>query len=147
MELRFFLSEEAKASGINFAAPRPGDAGFDLQSLGEQEIAPRGFALLRTGLHVAIPSGWVGLIRDRSSVALRGGACTAGVIDSSYRGELKIAMHNLSQEPLRFASGERIAQCIVIPHFISELPVVQSASLDELGDTARGAAGFGSTGK
>ena len=147
MEFRFFLNDEAKDMGLQFSAPRPGDAGFDLPSLGEQSIPGRGFSLLRTGVHVAIPQGWVGLIRDRSSIALKGGACTAGVIDSGYRGEIKIAMHNLSDSPLVFSKGERIAQCVLVPHFVSELPVVEAESLETLGATSRGAAGFGSTGK
>lgn len=143
----FFLSTEAKSAELEFVPPRPGDAGFDLPSLGEQRIPASGFALLRTGVHVAIPPGWVGLIRDRSSIALKGGACVAGVIDASYRGEVKIAMHNLGKEELVFRNGERLAQCVLVPHFHSELSTQEVQSLEDLGATARGAAGFGSTGR
>ena len=147
MEFRFYLSDEAKSQGLQFVPPRPGDAGFDLPSLGEQTIPAKGFALLHTGVHVAIPTGWVGLVRDRSSIAMKGGACVAGVIDAGYRGEVKIAMHNLSDKPLVFAKGERLAQCVLVPHFVSELPVVEAESLETLGSTTRGTAGFGSTGR
>lgn len=144
--LRYFLNQEAKASGIELRVPRELDAGFDLPSLKAVTVPPRSFALLETGVHLAIPAGWVGLIRDRSSVALRGGACTAGVIDASYRGEVKVAFHNLSSEPISFSVGERIAQCVVVPH----LPGSQSLAVETaeaLGETVRGQGGFGSTGK
>jgi len=144
--LQYFLSPEAAEKKIELRVPRDSDAGFDLPSLEDVTIPPSGFALLRTGIHLAIPQGWVGLVRDRSSVALRGGVTSAGVIDASYRGEVKVAFHNLGKEPLRFAAGERIAQIIILPH----LPGTESAqvsSLELLGNTERGAGGFGSTGK
>ena len=144
--LQYALNEKAKQNGVDLRIPRELDAGFDLPSLNQITIPPRSFALLETGVHLAIPDGFVGLIRDRSSVALKGGATTAGVIDASYRGEVKVAFHNLSDQPMTFQPGDRIAQCVVVPH----LPGSRSQkleSLDALGVTARGEAGFGSTGK
>ena len=103
--LKYYLNDEARACGIELKIPRALDAGFDLPCLTPTTIEPNGFALIKTGLHFSIPEGWVGLLRDRSSsVALRGGAITAGVIDASYRGEVKVAMHNLGKEPLVFES-------------------------------------------
>ena len=144
--LQYFLSPEAVERQIELRVPRPADAGFDLPSLDAVIVQPGAFALLRTGVHLAIPEGWVGLVRDRSSVALRGGAVTAGVIDASYRGEVKVAFHNLGKEPIAFAVGDRIAQIVIIPH----LPGSESkrvAALEQLGETDRGSGGFGSTGK
>jgi dUTP pyrophosphatase len=141
-----YLSEEARKAGISFHPPREQDAGFDIASLEDVTIHPGAQALLRTGLHMAVPLGYVGLIRDRSSVALRGGAVTAGVIDSAYRGEVKIVMHNLGKEPLLFKRGERIAQCLVVPH-LDGASSAEVSSLEELGQTDRGAGGFGSTGR
>ena len=144
--LCFSLSDAAKAKSIEFRAPRALDAGFDLPSLNDVAIQPGAFALLETGVHLAIPEGWVGLIRDRSSIALKGGACTAGVIDASYRGEVKVAFHNFGKVPIEFVTGDRIAQCVIIPH-LPGANAEQVDSVEALGNTNRGAGGFGSTGK
>ena len=144
--LQFFLIDEAKSKGLKFGPPRDGDAGFDLPALESTVIAPGTFAAIRTGVHVAIPNGFVGIVRDRSSLGFRGALTGAGVIDSSYRGEIKILMHNFGTEPLVFEPGDRIAQLVVL----SYLPGRQSAaapSLEALGETERAAAGFGSTGR
>lgn len=144
--LKYTLVPEAKASGLVLKVPRELDAGFDLPSLEDVSISIGKSALLRTGVHLGIPAGWVGLIRDRSSVALRGGVTAAGVIDASYRGEVKILIYNFSGAVLEIKKGERIAQCLVIPH----LPGTASAeveSIEDLGETERGVGGFGSTGR
>lgn len=111
----------------------PGAGGYDLYACGEQ--AGR---LIRTGIALEIPEGWVGLVRDRSGVALAGrGFTVAGVIDSSYRGEVAI----LFDREVTVADGERIAQLVIVPHFAGEV-----AEVGALSATARGVAGFGSTG-
>lgn len=142
--LKFYLCDEAKEKGVSFSPPRCLDAGFDLPCLDKVEIAPGSSSLLRTGIHLAIPENWVGLIRDRSSIGSRGGVVAAGVIDASYRGEVRVLMHNLGHEPLCFETGERIAQCLILPHLSHG---EQVESLEALGDTERGSGGFGSTGK
>lgn len=144
--LKYYLNEKAKVAGLALKVPRQMDAGFDLPSLEDVTIPAGGFALLSTGVHLGIPEGWVGLIRDRSSMALKGGACTAGVIDASYRGEVKIAMHNLGKEALVLKTGDRIAQCVVIPHLVGSESQEVSTEV-ELGNTERGTGGFGSTGR
>jgi len=144
--LEYFLSDEAIEKGLDLGIPREGDAGFDIKTLENITIEPRSKVLIKTGLHLAIPLGWIGLIRDRSSVAMKGCAVTAGVIDAGYRGEVKILMHNLTDSVVEFSSGDKVAQCLVIPH----LPGTASLkvdSLDKLGQTERGAGGFGSTGR
>ena len=142
----YFLNSEAQSKGIELGVPRELDAGFDLPSLDPIVIEPGAFVLLRTGVHLAVPEGWVGLVRDRSSVALKGGVTVAGVIDASYRGEVKVAFYNFSKEPLTFQVGERIAQIIIVPHLAGS-QCTRVELLDGLGDTVRGAGGFGSTGK
>jgi len=111
-----------------------GAAGYDLYACGTQSGR-----LIGTGIAVAIPEGWVGIIKDRSSIALSGRAfAVAGVIDSSYRGEIKIVF----DRDLDVADGERIAQMVVVPHFSGDVVEVSSLS-----DTERGTGGFGSTGR
>jgi dUTP pyrophosphatase len=144
--LKYYLTGEAKQAGITLFPPRGMDAGFDLPSLCDVSVPAKGFALLRTGVHLAIPEGGVGIVCDRSSVALKGGAGTAGVIDSAYRGEVKIAMHNFGDSPLLFKCGERIAQLVIVQH-LEGTQSAQVESIEQLGVSERGKGGFGSTGR
>jgi dUTP pyrophosphatase len=146
MGLYFYRSPRAKELNLEFKAPRELDAGFDLPCAQEIEIAPGQRALISTGIHMAIPENFVGLIKDRSSVASkRGGVTAAGVIDAAYRGEVKVLMYNLGDTPLSFSIGDRVAQCLIVPHFVAN-ELVEVSDLDELGSTQRGDGGFGSTG-
>ena len=118
------------------------DAGLDLYALEDAVVEPGAGLLLRTGVAVAVPVGHVGLVCDRSSLARRGLKTAGGVIDAGYRGELGVLVWNLSREAQHVKKGERCAQMLVIP--IATPAPVDSA---DLGDTARGAHGFGSTGR
>lgn len=144
--IQFYLSQSAKDGGVKFTAPRVGDAGFDLPCAERVEVEPNSTKLISTGLHLAIPLGWVGLIRDRSSVGSKGGLSLAGVVDASYRGEVKVAFHNLSADKKVFEVGDRVAQIIFVQHLTGEHGFVECSDLEQLGQTSRGAAGFGSTG-
>ena len=121
-----------------------GAAGFDIYS--DQDLARVHFgqvASISTGIAVAIPDGFVGLINPRSGLAVSRGVDTmAGVIDSDYRGEILVVMtvHNTDIMPFRVERGERIAQLIVVPIMLD------ATEVDELDYTTRGAKGFGSTG-
>ena len=122
-------------------------AGADLYALthGPVEIAPGGTALIRTGIAVAIPQGYMGLIFARSGLATKQGLAPAnkvGVIDSDYRGELIVFLHNHSNRPHTIEDGERIAQMVITPCFTAQFQIV-----DELDETQRGSGGFGSTGR
>ena len=122
-------------------------AGADLYALahGPVEIAPGGTALIRTGIAVAIPQGYMGLIFARSGLATKQGLAPAnkvGVIDADYRGELIVFLHNHSDRPRTIEDGERIAQMVITPCFTAQFQVV-----DELDETRRGEGGFGSTGR
>lgn len=121
-----------------------GDAGLDLVASEDLELAPGARVAVATGLAVAIPRGWVGLVHPRSGLALRHGLTVAnapGTIDAGYRGELKVILVNLGDEPVSIARGDRIAQLVV--QRVGEAVVVE---VDELEDTSRGVGGFGSTG-
>ena len=121
-------------------------AGADLYACEESEvtIAPAETRLIHTGIAMEIPEGLVGLIYARSGLASKRGLAPAnkvGVIDSDYRGEVMVALHNHSAVPQTVAKGERIAQIVFAPYYAAEFTVV-----DELSDTVRGTGGFGSTG-
>ena len=143
--MRVYKNEALRSLDIEFSAPRAGDAGYDLYSIGEYVVAPQERVLVETGLHVEIPMNYVGLVKDRSSIASAGLHTMAGVIDSSYRGELKILLLNVSDEDYTISVGQKIAQLVVVPVYVEAVEVVDS--LDALADSERGVKGFGSTGK
>lgn len=124
-----------------------GSAGLDLSACidAPMTLAPGQRALIPTGLVAAIPAGTAGMIYARSSLGVKHGIALSngvGVIDSDYRGEISVGLCNFSSEPYTIQPGERIAQLVLHPVLL--LPVEEADSLDE---TARGAGGFGSTGR
>ena len=121
-------------------------AGMDLKANIEEPItlAPLQRAMVPTGLYIALPEGTEAQIRPRSGLAAKHGITvlnTPGTIDADYRGEIKVILVNLSNEPFTINPGERIAQMVVARYEKVEWDIVES--LDE---TERGAGGFGSTG-
>jgi dUTP pyrophosphatase len=144
--MRFYLSDSARHNGVTpLAAPKPGDAGYDIRSNEELELHPGETALVSTGLHVEIPAGMVGVIKDRSSMARAGLRVSGGVIDASYRGEIKVVLENRGLAPVAIHVNDRIVQMLVVPCYTEQ--VLQVDKLDDLGGTERGAGGFGSTGR
>jgi len=127
-----------------------GDAGVDLCSAVDVELAPGRRALVPTGIAVAIPHGMVGLVHPRSGLATRVGLSivnSPGTIDAGYRGEIKVALINLDpQEPIILRRGDRIAQLLVQRVELPELVEVTSFDEAGLGDTSRGEGGHGSSG-
>jgi len=120
-----------------------GAAGADLRASEAAEIAPGGRAAVPTALRVQIPRGHVGLVWPRSGLALRHGIDTlAGVVDSDYRGEVRVVLVNHGEEPFRVAPGDRIAQLLV--QRVERAAFAASSSIE---DTGRGEGGFGSTGR
>ncbi len=120
----------------------PHDAGIDIYSNETTTLHPSERKLISTGIAMAIPPGYVGLIWDKSGIAVNHGLKTmAGVIDAGYRGEVKILIHNLSNQPYTIQAGTKIAQMLIQPVEQREIKEVQ-----ELDDTSRGEGGFGSTG-
>lgn len=122
-----------------------GDAGLDLHAMENVTLMPNERKLIPTGLAVAIPEGYAGFVLPRSGMALKRGlsmANTPGLIDSHYRGELKVVAINLdNEEVIHIGKGERIAQLVIMK--VPFVDVVETNSLDE---TDRGKGGFGSSG-
>ena len=121
-----------------------GDAGFDLSACERVELGPGERALVPTGLAIAIPEGYAGFVQPRSGLAVRHGISivnTPGLIDSGYRGELKVALLNTDErEPFVVEPGMRIAQLVVVP-----VPGVELLEVDALPESERGVRGFGSS--
>ncbi|EKD75917.1 MAG: Deoxyuridine 5'-triphosphate nucleotidohydrolase [uncultured bacterium] len=118
------------------------DAGMDLYAATTMVVAPSGRVLVPTGVAMAIPEGYVGLVWDKSGVVTKTGLTTlAGVIDAGYRGEIKIALYNSDTQTQTVTAGQKIAQLLI-------QPIVQGTLIEvnELSATVRGAGGFGSTG-
>jgi dUTP pyrophosphatase len=126
-------------------AQHPGDAGLDLCSVIDVEVAPGERVMVPTGVAVAIPEGYAGLGLPRSGLASKVGLTLAnspGLIDAGYRGEVICAVVNLDrQQSVRIAKGDRIAQLVIVG-----LPVVEPAWAEQLPASSRGPGGFGSTG-
>lgn len=124
--------------------PNKGDAGLDI-AIRYPELIKQGVSLpIETGLYIEMPENCVGLIKERSSIGKLGIMCLGGVIDSSYRGEIKILLFNSGKEQV-FERGHRIAQILFISLNQSQIQIV--ASHEEFTKTERGQNGFGSTGK
>lgn len=146
------LQIQALSEKIGREIPLPyyateGAAAVDLHACIDEAVTlpPGGRALLPTGLAAAIPAGHVGLLAVRSSMGIRHGVTLSngvGVIDSDYRGQIHVGLHNLSGEPYTVQPGDRVAQLMVVPVAAPEIEVV-----DALPETVRGAGGFGSTGR
>lgn len=129
------------------AYAKPGDAGLDLQANVDVTLPPGGGrALVPTGLAIALPSGYAGFVQPRSGLALKHGVTclnTPGLIDSGYRGELKVLLVNTDpSEAFEVRRGERIAQLVV--QAVEHVALVE---VDELDDSERGDGGFGHTGR
>ena len=127
-----------------------GSAGVDLINNGETVvIAPNGgTAVLGTGVHVEIPVGYWGLLAARSSLGFKSTTLltnSIGVIDSTYRGEIKARLINLGTEPVTIERGERFCQLIVTNCYLGNWHSVDK--LDDLSETVRGQGGFGSSGR
>ena len=118
------------------------DAGYDLYSREDGYILPNERAVFDTGVHMAIPAGYEGHIRSRSSMMVSKGCLTDGTIDSGYTGSIGVVLFNLSGKLVEIKKGEKIAQIVIEPIITPKLEEVESLEYTE-----RGNGGFGSTGK
>jgi dUTP pyrophosphatase len=143
MELPF---TRVRPEGALPEAQHPGDAGLDLRAAVGATVKPGERAMVPTGVAVAIPDGHAGLVLPRSGLASERGLTLAnapGLIDAGYRGEVVCAVVNLDpHEAVEITAGDRIAQLVIVA-----LPAVAATLVDELPPSARGAGGFGSTGR
>jgi dUTP pyrophosphatase len=123
----------------------PGDGGADLFSVEEIVIPAGERRAVGTGIALAIPAGYAGFVQPRSGLAFKHGIMVVnspGLIDAGYRGEVRVSLYNSGHEPFVVAVGERIAQLVV-----QRVEEPQFVAVDDLSDTARGAGGFGSSGR
>ena len=118
-----------------------GDAGLDVYSAEEKKIASGKMERVRTGIAIAIPHGFAGIVKDKSGMALQGMHCLAGVIDSGFRGELVILAINLAEKEIEIRKGQKIAQILIQP-----VSVVSVREAEELDITERDTGGWGSSG-
>ena len=126
------------------AYAREGDAGLDLRAAHDATLEPGGRGLVGTGLAVAIPPGYAGLVLPRSGLALSQGVTVLnapGLVDAGYRGELKVLLVNHGDKPVTVRRGERVAQLVV-----QSVERAEPIEVGELPASERGAGGFGSTG-
>jgi dUTP pyrophosphatase len=124
---------------------QPGDAGADLRSAESLSLQPGERKLVKTGISIALPSGYVGLVHPRSGLALKHGITvlnSPGTVDAGYRGEIMVTLINTSDEVFEIAIGDRIAQLL-----IQEIVQAKFVVVSQLPGSDRGNSGFGSTGR
>ena len=122
-----------------------GAAGFDLASNEDQQIAPGHVAMVPCGFAMELPPGHEAQVRPRSSLSAAGIVVMFGTIDEDYRGEVKVVLMNLSGAVFHVKRGDRVGQMVIAARTPMDIVVIDPN--DELSETKRGAAGFGSTGK
>ncbi len=119
------------------------DAGMDLYALEAVTVEVGQRVQIKTGIAMAIPAGYVGLVWDKSGVSHKGGLKTlGGVVDAGYRGEIMVGLYNAGNAPYHFEAGDKVAQML-----IQKIEQPTFVEVDELDETKRGQGAFGSTGK
>lgn len=118
------------------------DAGLDIYARETKNVPWKGAAVFDTGVHIAIPEGYVGLLKSKSGLNVKHGLTSEGVIDAGYTGSIVVKMHNHSRDNYMVKAGDKISQLVIVPIIAPELELV-----DHLDDTERGDNGFGSSGK
>jgi dUTP pyrophosphatase len=138
--------QKLDADALLPAYAKPGDAGLDLHATEDVTLKPGERAAVGTGIAIAIPEGFAGFVHARSGRAVREGLALVnapGLIDSGYRGEIKVVVVNLdNSDAIELQRGEKIAQLV-----IQRVEQAELEAVDELPPSPRGAAGFGSTGR
>ena len=132
------LDENAKAP----TRAHDTDAGWDMYASQSLNLEPFTYGAIKTGLAFEIPTGWHVQIHTRSSYAKAGIRCHLGIVDAGYRGELKVIIHNHTNQFVNIKKGDRFCQLIFLP-----VPDVRLAEVKELSKSSRGEGGFGSSGK
>ena len=118
------------------------DAGYDLRSRSDEVVPAGGSTLFDTGVHIAIPDGYVGFLKSKSGLNVKHGITSEGVIDSGYTGSIVVKLYNNSRTPYTVHIGDKISQIVFLPIHKELFEIV-----DSLDETNRGCNGFGSTGK
>lgn len=118
------------------------DAGMDIYSRENKVVPAHGSAVFDTGVHVAIPAGYCGMLKSKSGLNVKHGLTGEGVIDYGYTGSIHVKLYNDSDDDYAVKIGDKITQLVLIPVYLPTIEIVA-----ELPPTARGARGFGSSGK
>lgn len=118
------------------------DGGFDLRTPADIIVMPESSVTIDTGVHMAIPRGYVGFIKSKSGLNVKSSLVSEGVIDSGYTGSIVVKLYNHSIEPYRFRVADKITQLVILP-----IPSVNLIQVESLDDTDRGNNGFGSSGR
>lgn len=118
------------------------DAGFDLKTRANFTVPAGGSYTTDTGVHIALPDGYCGLVVAKSGLNVKHGITSTGLLDSGFRGSLKIKLYNHSKYDYQFKAGEKISQLVILP-----IPAVELEVVEELEDTERSDNGFGSSGR
>lgn len=121
------------------------DGGLDLFAMEDVQLRPQSSEFFETGVHIAVPRGFVGFVKSRSGLMRKNSVDTDGTIDADYTGSIGVTLFNHSKADVYIKRGDRIAQLVIVPCL---LPKAEDLELvDELEETERGAGGFGSTGR
>lgn len=118
------------------------DGGLDFYAMNSVWIRPQSSEFFDTGVHIAVPRGYVGLVKSRSGLMRKNDSTTDGTIDADYTGTIGVKLFNHGKADLFIKAGDRIAQMVIVPCLLPKLVLV-----DKLKETERGAGGFGSTGR
>lgn len=121
------------------------DGGMDLYAVNDVWLRPCSSEFFDTGVHIAIPRGYVGFVKSRSGLMRRNGMKTDGTIDADYTGSIGVTLFNHSRGDVYIKAGDRIAQLVIVPCLIPKQEDLEL--VDALEETERGAGGFGSTGR
>lgn len=138
---------EIKITGGLLEYANPGDAGADLRATTDVILMPGDVQVVSTGLSIALPEGYAALVVPRSGLAAKDRVTvlnTPGLIDSGYRGEIKVILHNVGRVTQTYEVGTRIAQLVIIP--VVQAKFINVSEFDASDATQRGTGGFGSTG-
>lgn len=118
------------------------DAGYDIRTPVKFGLLPGQYSTIDTGVHIAIPEGYVGFLKSKSGLNIKNSIVGEGVIDSGYTGSIKVKLYNFGSRNKMFELGDKIIQLVILPVYTPKLRQV-----DKLDDTERGSNGFGSTGR
>lgn len=118
------------------------DAGYDIRTPKDEYLMNGSSITIDTGVHMAIPEGYVGMLKSKSGLNVKHGITGDGTIDAGYTGSIRVKLYNDSREPYAFERGDKVIQIVILP-----IPNVELVQVERLDDTERGNGGFGSTGK
>jgi len=138
MKMKVVLDEGARMP----VRAHPFDAGMDLFARGEHRVPAGGGAVVDTGVHIAIPEGFVGFIKSKSGLNVKHDIQAEGVIDAGYTGSIVVKLYNHGKEDYVFHAGDKLTQLVILPIALPELE-----QAEDLRQTERGEGGFGSTGR